>query len=513
MLFGFAGYISSQSVQFKELDFNVQVEPALIEMDTSQNSVAVASVLADKVNLQFFTGDSLSKTKEVNIPMQLGPNEKVADLIILNNQKIGILLKTYTQQKIFVKFVQINAPGLISKPKIIKEMVNRNVELVIRENNSRKAVNNQVHIETSPSKHFISIVNRQNLVCTSGDKGLEVYNYNRYLESKETFKASNCAYKDLHIFNNGRIGLTQNQQGRIVLDVYEPYFASKLHTYLFPEIIERPSLELTDRKDTFDQQVQFFFDDKAYKTYAFIKGFVNNNYISHVGLYVYDIKNNIELKSTGNLHKAKDFVRYSIAFRDHLASYNYEYPMHLKIKHVRMLPDKTYEVLGDYMSYGRMPLGNDYAGMAKSEATYLIHLNSNGALLETKILLHRQSIISYPNSKKKQTTYQVDLDRVDNRVGQLYMYNDTCNYILHNNDKKAFYSVDRHYRFTYFGTDGSVALVNFASGLRQKSRYRTLDEYELLPMQTKFNLSPSQVICFALEKKKVKLIKLSLAKQ
>lgn len=505
-------YTLGQNVSYKELDYVAHTNPSLIDIDSSNGEIRVAAVLEKHINIQVFDVDSLFKLREVNIPIQLSMNEQIADFEVLNNKNLGVLLKTFTAKKIFIKSIHISAPGLISKPTVLLEMKNRQVELVMSESNPRKAVNKQVHIESARNKRFFTVINRQNLVCTSESNGVGIYCFNDSLRLVQKFNESNCIYKDLHVFNSGKIALTKNQQGKIVMDIYDPFLKSKTYTYQFPEIIYKRYLELEQKRDTFDLQVQFYFDDNTERVFAFTKGFVNNNYISHVGMYIYDVRQQKALLSQNNIHKTEEFVKYSISYRDNMAAYHYEYPIHLRIRHIRILANGEIEVVGDYMSYGRMPLENDFAGLAKSEATYLIQLQSNGKLINTKILLHRQSIISYPSNEDKTSTYQVDLDRVDKRVGQVYLRNDQLNFILHNNDKRAFYNRDRYYKFTYFGTFGSVALVKFSKDTKDKSKYVALNEYALLPMQANFSVSEDAVLCFATQKKKVKLLYITLAK-
>ncbi len=504
--------VDAQTVEFNELQYRAYENPRLIKIDTFQSKVYVAALIEQQINIQMFEGDSLKKLKEVNIPIKLGSNEKIAEFVVLHQGKMGVLLKSYTSEKIWVKSIHIEAPGLISKPKVLLELINRQLNLVIDEKNSTKAVNKQVQFAYSPNKKFFSVVNRQNLVCTTNSNELAIHNFDHNLHFVDRFNGSNCAYENLHIFNNGKIAFTQNEYGRIVFQLYDPYFKKNVYTYLFPEITGQSIENGSYRQDTFDQQVQFYYDDTEMKVYAFIKGFVNNNYITHIGMYVYDINQGKQDQPTGTAMAIKELIKYNLTYRDFYKGYSYEYPMHLRLRYIKKKPDGTYEMLGDYMSYGAMPLGNDFAGVAQSEATYIIHLDQNGRLISTKILLHKQSILSYPSDSNKWSSYEISPDRVDNRVGQIYLYDSSANYVLHNEDKNAFINEDRLYRYVYYGNNQSVAVVQFTPKSKGKTKNKELSVYTLLPQQTTLALNSNRIVCFATRKKKVKLLLVSLAK-
>ena len=182
------------------------------------------------------------------------------------------------------------------------------------------------------------------------------------------------------------------------------------------------------------------------------------------------------------------------------------------MKYIKQRTDKTFEVVGDYMSYGRMPLGDDFAGHAQSEATYVIHLNEDGSLIKTRILVHKQSIISYPSDEIKFLGYEVNEDRVNYQIGQIYLFNKTDNFVIHNNDKNAFISEDKHYRYPYYGKNGVVGLVSFNAEKRVKKKIDSMSNYTLLPRQASMHISSDNAIVFVLENKSVKLLSLSLAK-
>ena len=321
---------NAQELKVKELDYTIYPNPVLITMDTSSNQLIVGTVLEDNINLQLFSKTHLSKIKEINIPAQLNADEQIAQLIILKTDRLSVLLKTFSPNYIYIKLVSVEAPGLIPKPIEVLKLPNKRLSLTVAEQNPMKSVDKQVQIVYSPSKKFISVLNKQSLVCSDDSKGLEIFNFNDSVILQNTFQASNCGLRDLHLFDNGLIALAKTEFKRIELDLYSDFFRKKELHYIFPEIIKRPNPDANTRNDTFDQQVKFYFDDLNGKIYGYINGFVNNNYISHVGLYVYDVHAKVQIPTKVNPSSVGGFLNYTLLYRDFFKGYSYEYPMHLK---------------------------------------------------------------------------------------------------------------------------------------------------------------------------------------
>lgn len=509
--------INAQIIEIRTLDFTPVSNPESIKMDTAHGNLWIASKLDSTINLQFIDKTSLLKVKEINIPLNLGKHEYVADFDILYNDHLIILLKTFTQASIDIKYIKIDGPGLINNPKTLLHLTNQHLNLVIEEKNIYKSVNEQVSLELSANQKYFVVVNKQSLVCNIDDKGLEITSFNDQLKLQNTFQESNCAFKDIHIFNSGKIAISKLENEKIKFDLYEAHFSSLIYHYQFPEITKKTLTNSDFRSDTFDQQVQFVFDDEKQKVYGFIKGFINNIRITHIGLFVYDIGKQAAVLVDKGPFEIKSFIQYSISYRDLLQEYSYEYPMHLHVRYIKEI-DNKYEIVADYVSYGSMPLGKTNAGIAQSMATYLIQLGDTGELISTDILLHKQSIINYSGRQEQlknvnsTAAYEINKDNVNTQIGQLYLYNNSINYVIHNEDKKSFYSAERLYKYTYFGKDGKVAVIAFTPDSKKKEAIDSLANYTLLPMQSSYNLSKEQVVTFALEKKTVKLLSLSLGK-